>query len=167
VRSESVVFGAAYTDVYLRLPLLTTLAALSVVAAALCAANVRVLGYRLPVAATVLVFGASLLAGILPDAFRSYRVKPDELRLEAPYIAQNIAFTRYGFALDRITSKPFPAAGTLTPEVLAANDVTIQNIRWWDRDVARQTNGTRRSASIMTSRASTSSATPWTVATSR
>jgi hypothetical protein len=131
-RSEGVVFGAAYTDVHLRLPLLTALVGLSALAAALCVANVRFLGFRLPTAAAVLVFGASLIEGVLPSVFQSYRVKPDELRLEAPYIAQSIAFTRYGFALDRITSKPFPAEGTLTPAVLAANDVTIQNIRWWD-----------------------------------
>ena len=131
-RNDGVVFGAGYTDVHLRVPLLTALAGLSLLGAALCAANVRALGMRLPIAAVVLVFGASLLEGVVPSMFQSYRVKPDELRLEAPYIAQNIAFTRYGFALDRITSKPFPAQGTLTPAVLAANDATIQNIRWWD-----------------------------------
>ncbi|HUI25198.1 MAG TPA: UPF0182 family protein [Candidatus Kryptonia bacterium] len=132
LRNDGVVFGAGYTDVHLRLPLLTILAGLSLLGALLCAANVRALGMRLPIAAVVLVFGASLLEGIVPSVFQSYRVKPDELRLEAPYIAQNIAFTRYGFALDRITSKAFPAEGKLTPAVLAANDTTIQNIRWWD-----------------------------------
>jgi uncharacterized protein len=130
--SNGVVFGAAYTDVHLRLPLLTALAGLSVLAALLCATNVRVLGFRLPLAAVVLVFGASVLEGIVPSVFESYRVKPDELRLESPYIAESIAGTRYGFALDRITRKPFPAEGTLTADVLAANDTTIQNIRWWD-----------------------------------
>ncbi len=129
---NGVVFGAAYTDVHLRLPLLTALIGIALVAAALSVVNASALGFRLPVAAVVLVFGAALLEGIVPSLFQSYRVKPDELRLEAPYIAQNIAFTRYGFALDRITSQPFPAGGTLTPAVLAANDATIQNIRWWD-----------------------------------
>jgi len=130
--NNGVVFGAAYTDVHVRLPLLTALGALSLLAAGLCAANVKRLGFQLPVAAVVLVFGASLIESIVPSVFQTYRVKPDELRLETPYIAENIAFTRYGFALDRITSKPFPAQGALTPEVLAANDATIQNIRWWD-----------------------------------
>src|SRR5262249_3121101 len=60
------------------------------------------------------------------------RVKPDELRLEAPYLARSIAFTRYGFGLDRIAVTPFSAAGQLTPAVLAANRATIQNLRWWD-----------------------------------
>jgi uncharacterized protein len=130
--NNGVVFGAAYTDVHLRLPLLTLLVALSLIAMVLSAANGVYLGFRLPVAAVVLVFAGSLLEGVIPGLFQSYRVKPDELRLESPYIANNIALTRYGFALDRITSKPFTAEGKLTPDVLTKNDATIQNIRWWD-----------------------------------
>ena len=132
LNQTTIVFGAAYTDVHLRLPLLTGLCGLSLVGAAVCLANVTRLGFRLPVAAVVLVLAGALIEGLLPILFQSYRVKPDELRLETPYIANAIAMTRYGFGLDRITAKPFPAEGKLTPAVLAANDVTIQNIRWWD-----------------------------------
>lgn len=129
---NEVVFGAAYADVQVRLPLLMGLAGLSVMAAALCAANLVWLNIRLPIAAVVLVFGVSLGSSIIPSLFQSYRVKPDELRLELPYIAHSIAATRYGFGLDQISRLPFPAAGRLTPEVVAANSATIQNIRWWD-----------------------------------
>ena len=124
--------GAAYTDVHLRLPLLIGLAGAALIAAVLCAYNIWLVGIRLPIAAVVIVFAVSIVHTIVPSMIQSYRVKPDELRLESPYIAQNIAFTRYGFGLDGITSKPFPAKGTLTPAVLAANEATIQNIRWWD-----------------------------------
>src|SRR5712692_1147008 len=130
--NNGVVFGAAYTDVQVRLPLLMGLAGLSLIAMALCAANLVLLSIRLPIAAVVLVFGASLSSGVVPSLFQSYRVKPDELRLESPYIAHNIAATRYGFGLDQISRRPFSAAGTLTPEVVAGNSATIQNIRWWD-----------------------------------
>ncbi|MFI5397221.1 MAG: UPF0182 family protein [Candidatus Binatia bacterium] len=130
--NNSIVFGAAYTDVHLRLPFLTGLAAVSLIGMGLCAANFVLLGFRLPVAAVVLVLAGSLVESIGAGLFQSYRVKPDELRLEAPYIANNISLTRYGFALDRISSKPFPAEGKLTPQVLAQNQTTIQNIRWWD-----------------------------------
>jgi uncharacterized membrane protein (UPF0182 family) len=129
---NGIVAGAAYTDVHVRLPLLILLMGVSLLAAGLCLVNVRRVGARLPVAAVVLLMGSLLLDGIIPGVFQSYRVKPDELRLEAPYIAHTIAATRFGFALDRFSSKPFPAAGTLTAAVAAANDATIQNIRWWD-----------------------------------
>ncbi len=130
--NNAIVFGAAYTDVQVRLPLLIGLAGLSLIATALCTANLVFLSIRLPVAAAVLVFGVSLGSGIVPSFFQGYRVKPDELRLESPYITNNIAATRYGFGLEQISRLPFPAAGTLTPEVVAANSATIQNVRWWD-----------------------------------
>jgi uncharacterized membrane protein (UPF0182 family) len=130
--NNDIVFGAAYTDVQVRLPLLLGLAGLSLIATALCAANLVFLSLRLPLAAVVLVFGVALGGGIVPSLFQGYRVKPDELRLESPYIAHNIANTRYGFGLDQISRLPFPSAGTLTPEVVAANSATIENLRWWD-----------------------------------
>jgi uncharacterized protein len=130
--NNGVVFGAAYTDVHLRLPFLLALGGISLLGAILCVANVWLKGIRLPLAAVALVFAVSSLSTIVPGLFQSYWVKPDELRLESRYIANNIALTRYGFALDSISSAPFPAKGRLTPEVVAANDATIQNIRWWD-----------------------------------
>jgi uncharacterized membrane protein (UPF0182 family) len=140
--NNGVVFGAAYTDVYLRLPFLILLAGMSLVGAILCIANFWSKGIRLPIAAVVLVFGVSFLGSAIPGVFQSYWVKPDELRLESPYITKTIELTRYGFALDHFSSAPFPAEGKLTPDMIAANDVTIQNIRWWDprplRDTYRQ-----------------------------
>ena len=130
--NNGIVFGAAYTDVHLRLPLLIALAAVALIAAVGCVYNIWLAGIRLPIAAAVLVFAVSIVQTIVPGLFQSYWVKPDELKLESRYIASNIEFTRYGFGLDHITSAPFPAKGKLTPEVVAANQATIQNIRWWD-----------------------------------
>jgi uncharacterized protein len=130
--NNGVVFGAAYTDVHLRLPLLIALAGAALLGAVLCTFNIWRAGIRLPILAVAIVFAVSIVETIVPSLFQSYWVKPDELKLESRYIASNIELTRYGFALDHITSAPFPAKGKLTPEVIAANDVTIQNIRWWD-----------------------------------
>ena len=130
--NNGVVFGAAYTDVRLRLPLLMSLAAASLLAAALCAFNIWSASMRLPILAVALVFAVSLIQTVVPGLFQSYWVKPDELKLESRYITNNIELTRYGFALDHITSAPFPTKGKLTQEMIAANAATIQNIRWWD-----------------------------------
>ena len=130
--NNGIVFGAAYTDVHLRLPLLIALAGAALIAAGLCAYNIWQASIRLPIAAVAVVFAVSIVHTLIPGMFQSYWVKPDELKLESRYIAHNIEFTRYGFGLDHITSAPFPAKGKLTPEVIAANQATIQNIRWWD-----------------------------------
>jgi uncharacterized protein len=140
--ASGVVFGAGYTDLHVRLPFLMALVGIALVGAALCLVSLVVGGLRLPIVAILLLLGASASAGAVAALFQSYRVKPDELRLEAPYLARSIAGTRYGFGLDRVSVKPFPAAGQLTPAVLAANAPTIQNLRWWDpaplRDTYRQ-----------------------------
>ncbi len=51
--------------------------------------------YKLPAAGGVLVFGSSfMLALAFPALFQRIYVKPNELRLETPYLQRNIALTR-------------------------------------------------------------------------
>ncbi len=130
--NNGIVFGAAYTDVHLRLPLLVALAGAALIAAGLCAYNVWQTSIRLPIVAVAIVFAVSTVHTLIPGLVQSYWVKPDELKLESRYIARNIESTRYAFGLEQITGAPFPAKGKLTSEVIAANQATLQNIRWWD-----------------------------------
>jgi uncharacterized membrane protein (UPF0182 family) len=126
------VFGAGYTAAHVKLPFQSLLVAVALVGAGLAAANVRVQGWRLPAAAVVLVFGTAIASSILPDVFQRFRVRPDELRLERPYLARNIAMTRRAYGLDAIQPRPFPAAQTLDPAALERNRATFENIRLWD-----------------------------------
>ena len=59
-------------------------------------------------------------------------VKPDQLRVETPYLTRNIALTRRAYQLDTVDVKPFEGAGTLTPASLSEDSTTIKNIRLWD-----------------------------------
>jgi uncharacterized membrane protein (UPF0182 family) len=70
--------------------------------------------------------------GIAPALLQSYRVKPNELALERPYIENNIRMTRQAYALDRVEEKDFAAEDNLTPAVLDRNNLTVKNIRLWD-----------------------------------
>ena len=77
-----------------RLPALWLLIGLAAVAAIVAWANVRLRTIRLLIAAPLLVFGGSFLfAELIPGIFERFFVKPNELRLETPYIRQNIALT--------------------------------------------------------------------------
>jgi uncharacterized membrane protein (UPF0182 family) len=130
---NSVVVGASYTDVHVGLPALWLMIGLSIIAALVASANIRVRTYRLPVVAIALVsVGTFVLSGLVPGLFRQFFVKPSELELERPYIEHNIALTRQAYNLDQIAAKPFTAEQKLTPEVLEANKATIENIRLWD-----------------------------------
>jgi uncharacterized protein len=131
---NTVVVGAAYTDVQVELPVLSALVGLALAAAFASWANIWVRSYKLPAAGAVLVFGSSfVLALAFPALFQRIYVKPNELQLETPYIQRNIALTREAYNLHQITVKPFPAEQGLTFQSLQDNPATIDNIRLWDR----------------------------------
>ena len=71
--------------------------------------------------------------------FEAFVVKPNELSLETPYLNHYIDFTRKAYKLDDIQETAYPALADLTPEVIARNQDTIQNIRLWDTRPLLQT----------------------------
>jgi uncharacterized membrane protein (UPF0182 family) len=76
---------------------------------------------------------------VLPYLFQTFVVKPNELRVETPYLSHYIDFTRKAYKLDGIQETAYPALSDLTPDVIARNQDTIQNIRLWDSRPLLQT----------------------------
>jgi len=76
---------------------------------------------------------------LLPAAFQKFRVQPNELALESPYLRHYIDFTRKAYQLDAIEEIAYPALPDLTAAVVARNEDTIQNIRLWDARPLLQT----------------------------
>lgn len=126
------VFGAGYTVSTVKLPLQWLLVVASFAAAVLAGTNLAGHDWRRPVTAVVIVLAAGMLASFLPDVFQRLRVRPDELRLERPYLEHNIAMTRRAYGLDRIVSRAFPSAQTLDADAIARNATTFENVRLWD-----------------------------------
>jgi uncharacterized membrane protein (UPF0182 family) len=130
---RGVVFGASYTDVHASLPVLHFLAIVSLVAAVLFMANIRYRGWRLPAVAIVIMFLTWAFAGkAYPAIVQQYRVSPNEISAETPYIANNIEATRWAFGLDKITNVPLAATNDLTAADIRANSGTIDNVRLWE-----------------------------------
>ena len=73
-----------------------------------------------------------LCVGLVPALFQKFVVQPSELKLETPYLKSYIEFTRKAYNLDAIQETAYPALEDLTPEAIAKNQGTIQNIRLWD-----------------------------------
>jgi uncharacterized membrane protein (UPF0182 family) len=69
----------------------------------------------------------------------TFRVKPNELVREQPYIANNIQMTRQAYGLDRFEQHEFPAETTVGAADPANNQPTLQNIRLWDLDALQDT----------------------------
>jgi uncharacterized membrane protein (UPF0182 family) len=132
LHSNGIVFGLRYVDHVLWQPGLWLLIALALAAALICFANVRERGLRLPVTAAAIVFGPAIVLTLLQPIVERLRVKPDELRIEQPYIERNIAFTRRAFQLDGVDVRPFAGLGKMTPATLEEDAPTIKNIRLWD-----------------------------------
>jgi hypothetical protein len=130
---RGVVFGASYSDINAQLPALRILTILSLGCAAICIWQIGRRGIR-PVFIALAVLLAANIAGlgIYPNLLQRFRVVPNEIVAERPYIEQNIKFTRMAYALDRIQEQEFPAEETLTAADLRKNDATIKNIRLWD-----------------------------------
>ena len=130
---RGVVFGASYADVYATLPMLSVLTVVAGLAGIACVAQVARPGLRLVVGGIVvlgLVWVVGL--GIYPALLQTYRVKPNELVFERPFIEHNIRMTRQAYGLDRIAEKEFPADESLDAQALSRNEATVKNVRLWD-----------------------------------
>ena len=134
------VFGASYTDVKVHLPALNLLILISIFGAILLLFNIRRRGWLLPTTAIGLWLAVSVIVGgIVPAAVQRFRVLPDELNKELPYVADNIKYTRLAYGLDQIEEIPFAGSNELTSSSLIENKQTIDNIRLWDPTVLAET----------------------------
>jgi len=130
---NGVVVGASFTSVHVSLPFLDLLVALSAGAAIASFANIRIGSLRLAFLSLAAVFGTSFVLEPVASALvQRLFVKPNELKLESPYLRSNISSTREAYALGNVAVKPFNAEESLTAQSLADNQATINNIRLWD-----------------------------------
>jgi len=136
--SRGQVIGASYTDVNAQLPALRLLLIISILAALILLLNLRFRGWKLPAIAVGLWLGTSIIVGGLYPAFiQRFRVEPEELTRETPFVQDNIDFTRAAYGLSSVEVRAFGASPDLTVGDLDANRQTIDNIRLWDPDVLR------------------------------
>ena len=134
------VFGASYTDVVAHLPALNLLILISLFGAILLLVNIKRRGWLLPATAISLWLAVSIIVGgVVPAAIQRFRVVPDELNKELPYVENHINYTRLAYGLDSIEEKSFEASPNLTDIDIADNAQTVDNIRLWDPTVLAET----------------------------
>ncbi|MCX7992963.1 MAG: UPF0182 family protein, partial [Fimbriimonadales bacterium] len=133
-------FGAGYTDIHARLPILTITAIGLVIAAVLCVVSLRRgAGLLLPIGgfAAVLLFwvAASL---IYPALVQRFVVVPNQLERESQYIERHLEFTRRAYNLDKIQVRVMDVRDDLTAADLQGARGTLENLRLWDFRPLRQ-----------------------------
>ena len=131
--SQGVVHGAGYTAYHATRIAFWVMTGASAALCILLALNC----FRPRLRAIVIgsgLYGATYLIAVLllPAVVQRFLVQPNELARETPYLKNNIEFTRKAYGLDAIQETSYPALSDLTPEMIARNEDTIQNVRLWD-----------------------------------
>lgn len=139
--SRGVIFGAAYTDINVRLVVLRIL---MVIAAAVSVIFItRLYTYRkLLIGMLVLWLGVSFVGGVLVPAFvQQWLVAPNEFTRERPYIENHIQMTRLAYGINDFQELDydFDSSQDLTLDDLEQNKSTVENIRLWDPRMILQT----------------------------
>ena len=86
------------------------------------------------IAAISLYVIIGLASAIVPSLFQKLIVAPNELVKETPFIKHNITATRKAYGLDKIEERDISADKPLTSDDIASNNLTIKNVRLWDRE---------------------------------
>jgi uncharacterized membrane protein (UPF0182 family) len=133
---RGVVTGASYADVHAQQPALNLLVFIALLCAVLFLINVRFKNWILPIGGLGLLALTSIIGGgIYPTAIQKFSVKPNERKLEQPYIQRNIDATRAAYDVSDVDVIAYPGTAQLTPASVRANQDTIQNIRLWRPEV--------------------------------
>ncbi|MGZ8596070.1 MAG: UPF0182 family membrane protein [Actinomycetota bacterium] len=136
---RGVVAGASFTDIKAQLPALRILIFIAVACAVLFFVNIRLRGWALPVIAVGLLALVSIVAGAAYPAFvQRFRVAPQELQRERPYIVRNIEATQTAFGLDQIETQQRTVAASVPTTALSENEATVSNIRLWRPEILRE-----------------------------
>lgn len=137
--ASAVLFGASYTDVYARIPVLwISLAILAIGAALALFYGFSQHGWPLPLAVALYMI-VSIGGGLYGAFLQRFIVTPNELNMEQRFIEYNIAATRQSYALDRVEERELSGDAKLSAADIVANAGTIQNVRLWDHQPLLQT----------------------------
>ncbi len=130
---HGVVFGAGYSDIHAKLFFYRILIFITPVAGIVFMAGILRGSRRLTFIPPALVLAVYIIGIVVyPFILQKFKVAPNELALETPFIEHTIKFTRLGYDLEKIEMMPFDVDYNLTVKDIEKNDATIKNIRLWD-----------------------------------
>ncbi|KAA0226320.1 UPF0182 family protein [Fimbriimonadia bacterium ATM] len=95
--------------------------------------------FRLPIGGSVvavLIYVGGVV--IYPAAVESYHVKPNEIRVQTPYVERAITASRWAYGLDKIAVRPFDVKVRPTKEEIEKSASTLENMRLWDPEILKR-----------------------------
>jgi hypothetical protein len=141
VQQSAVIYGPGYADVNGRMPAALILAAVCVVGAVLAVLQAFTpRNWPIPVAAALYLL-AAVGGQVYSTVLQRFVVTPNEQTRESPFIQHNIDATRRAYALDRVESRELTGDAVLSPDDVARNSATVENVRLWDHQPLLDTFG--------------------------
>lgn len=131
---RGVVHGPGYVDVNYAIPfyrvasIACLLLSLLLVLTAFKKLRVRTAAFTFAAFLVFYIAGSQLV----PAAIQNYVVIPNEFKLEAPYLKNQITMTRFAYDLERFNEKSVNYPEKINPEELTLENPAIANVRLWD-----------------------------------
>ena len=136
-------FGASYTDIAVRVPLLHASWLVALAGAVFVLVGIR--GRKVVRNTAVAVLAYFLVGGVIgalvPATMQKLVVAPTELAKEQPQLVHHISATRRAWGLDNVSVRDLSGEAGLTLQDVQANRGTVDNVRLWDREPLLQTFG--------------------------
>ncbi len=130
---HSIIFGAGYSDINAKLPVLNILVILAAITGVAFLTGLLIKSWKtalVPAGLIALIYFVGVIG--YPSMLQKLKVTPNELTLESPFIKHNIKFTRFGYDLERIDVRPFDVSYNLTFADIEKNEPIIKNVRLWE-----------------------------------
>lgn len=126
------IFG--YADAQARLPALQTLTVISLAAAAATVWGAfKQRAWPIVASFAAIVVGGIVIGNLYPSLVQSFRVEPNELERESPYIEHSLEFTRRGFGLGDLERRIFSYEGAASVDWTAASE-QFMGLPVWNDD---------------------------------
>ncbi|CAD7777130.1 hypothetical protein FHEFKHOI_02063 [Candidatus Methanoperedenaceae archaeon GB50] len=128
------VYGAGYVDVHINqyIPLIISIILLGTAIAIPVSSLISTRGsIKIPVAAVALVVVVSILGSGTAWFVQEFKVSPNEIVLEEPFIENNIRLTNKAYGLEGVHEEIYPLTYNLTIDEIT-DSPSIKNIRLWD-----------------------------------
>jgi uncharacterized membrane protein (UPF0182 family) len=132
--------GIGATDFESRMPVALIMASICVIAAIASFVNAWKLRWSVPGASVALVVVSGLLLTMVyPWAIQNLIIEPNEADKEDPFIANNIAATRFAFGIDKVEVKDYDVTTTASAGQLRADAEALPAIRLIDPAIVPKT----------------------------
>lgn len=134
ISQKGLVFGAVFTDANVLVPILRVsvfIYGLSAILALFYGISGRIVPLLGAIFLTIIV---GIASSVIPSIFQKFVVAPNELVKETAFIKNNIIASRKAYGLDKVEEREITADKSITAADIMANNLTVKNVRLWDRD---------------------------------